>query len=86
MSSPVTATVGLNDHSLQVIANATMQLIVKVLDVQGHFITTVKRTLDEGIHESCFNLDELAEGSYVVNAFNGDRFMHSFHYVRTTTC
>ena len=86
MSLQSTATVGINNNCLHVQTNATTQLTVKILDVHGRFITTIKKTVEQGIYESYLNLDELGEGNYVVNAFNGDKFIRSFHYVKNANC
>lgn len=86
MSLQSTARVGISNNCLQVQTDATTQLIVKILDVQGRFITTIKKTVERGIYESCLNLDELAEGNYIVNTFSGDKFIRSFHYVKNTNC
>ncbi|WP_153797138.1 hypothetical protein [Foetidibacter luteolus] len=78
--------IGISKNYLNVVTEATTQLIIKILDVQGHFVTTVKQTLEQGVHESCVNLEELAEGRYVLNAFCGDKFIRSIHYVKNASC
>ena len=77
-----TLTVGINNNYLGVVTNSTTQLIVKILDVHGRFIKTMKKTLEQGVHECCINLDELAEGNYVVNTFNGEIFVRSIKYIK----
>ncbi len=61
--------------------NAT-QFTVKILDINGHFIKTIRQTLEQGVHKFCVNLSDLSNGRYVLNAFSGDKFIQSIHFTK----
>ena len=67
---------------LNVIANNSGNLILKILDVQGRMAKTVIEKVEQGAQQLLINLNDLAEGIYVLNAFNGDSFIKAFRFTK----
>ena len=75
--------IGFKNTCLDVITTAHTRLIIKILDVHGRFVATLQQTLEQGAHQCELNLESLSDGHYVMNAFNGDKFISSFHYIKS---
>jgi hypothetical protein len=67
---------------LSVLANETGKLVLKILDAQGRFIDTIVATIQQGDQQVALDLDQWQSGRYVVNAFNGTRFIKSIHVTK----
>lgn len=67
---------------LNVVANTSGRLILKILDVQGRIAKTVIKSVEQGAHELMLNLDDLCEGNYVLNAFNGESFVKALRFTK----
>jgi len=67
---------------LNVVANTSSRLILKILDVQGRIAKTVIKTVEQGAHELMLNLNDLGEGNYVLNAFNGESFVKALRFTK----
>lgn len=67
---------------LNVVANKSEQLILKVLDIQGKIAKTIIEKIEQGAHELMVNLSDLSEGIYVLNAFSGDSFIKAIHFTK----
>ena len=65
---------------LNVVANSIGELTLKVLDTQGRFAKRISTEIEQGFQELCVNLNDLTNGTYVLNAFNGDTFIKSFKF------
>ncbi len=68
---------------IQVVANKSGQIILKILDVQGRLAKTIIEKVEQGANELAVNLNDLAEGMYVLNAFVGDSFVKAFRFTKT---
>ena len=67
---------------LDVMADCSGQLIVKILDIQGKWAKTIKETVGEGVQRLAINVDDLKKGNYVVNIFNDFGFVKSIRYTK----
>lgn len=72
--------VGLKNCYWDSISNS--QLVLKILDVHGRFISTVKKTLMQGDEDCSLDLDGFSEGHYVVNAFVDGSFVRSMRFMK----
>lgn len=72
--------VGLKNYYWESISNS--QLVLKILDVHGHFVTTIKKTLLQGDEDCALDLDGFSEGQYVVNAFVDGSFVRSLKFMK----
>ena len=68
--------------SLNVVAAKSGKLILKILDVQGRIAKTVIESVEKGAHELMLNLNDLGEGNYVLNAFNGESFVKALRFTK----
>lgn len=67
---------------LNVVANGIGKLTLKVLDTNGRIAKKICKEIMTGVQKLDFNINELAEGTYILNAFNGDIFLKSFKIVK----
>jgi hypothetical protein len=68
------------DSYLTVMSERTGNLILKVLDVDGHMAKTIVEDVSEGLQQLVINLGDLASGNYILNAFNGDVFIKAIRF------
>lgn len=68
---------------LNVVANTSGKLILKILDVQGRIAKTIIEKVEQGVSELAVNISDLAEGMYVLNAFSGDSFIKAVRFTKT---
>lgn len=67
---------------LGIVVNGTEKLTLKVLDVYGKMAKTIQAQLEEGMNEMKVNISDLKVGSYVVNAFSGEKFLEAYRFVK----
>ena len=67
---------------LGIVVKGCDKITLKVLDVYGKMAKTVQTQFEEGMDELMVNISDLKMGSYVVNAFSGDRFLKAFRFVK----
>ncbi len=67
---------------LEVLAEKTENLVIKILDVQGRIAKILITQVVEGWQQLMLDLDDLTSGNYVLNAFNEDRFVQSFRFIK----
>ena len=67
---------------LNVVADKTGKLTLKVLDVQGRIAKKLSTAIAQGTQQLSVNLDDLTSGIYILNAFNGDVFIKSFRFTK----
>ena len=60
---------------LDIAANCSGLLIVKILDIQGRITKTIKEKVEDGVNQLSLNISDLQNGRYVVNIFNNDEFI-----------
>ena len=65
-----------------VVANSIGKLTLKILDANGFITKTINTQIDKGAQLLDINLNDLGNGTYIINAFNGDVFLKSFKLVR----
>ena len=70
-----------NLNLLQYVATKSLELTVKVFDVKGMKAKTFSAT-DLQLQSLLSNLKDLANGNYILNAFNGDHFIKSIKYFK----
>lgn len=70
----------LNDSYLTVMSEQAGNLILKVLDVDGHMAKTIVEDVSEGLQQLVINLGDLASGNYILNAFSGDVFIKAIRF------
>ena len=58
----------------------TGNLVLKVLDVDGHMAKTIVEDVSEGLQQLVINLGDLASGNYILNAFSGDVFIKAIRF------
>ncbi|MFN3665124.1 MAG: hypothetical protein ACK4S0_03135 [Sediminibacterium sp.] len=68
------------DSYLTVMSERTGNLVLKVLDVDGHMAKTIVEDVSEGLQQLVINLGDLASGNYILNAFSGDVFIKAIRF------
>lgn len=68
------------DSYLTVMSERTGNLVLKVLDVNGHMAKTIVEDVAEGLQQLALNLSDLTSGNYILNAFNGDVFIKAIRF------
>jgi len=77
-----TSALGNSMSYIDIVADCSGQLIVKILDIQGKRAKTVKETVRDGMQKLSINVDDLKKGSYVMNIFNDLGFVKSVRYTK----
>ncbi len=67
---------------LNVVANNFGKLTLKVFDTNGRIAKKICKDIMSGVHQLDLNISELSNGTYILNAFNGDIFLKSFKIVK----
>ena len=67
---------------IEIGADCSGQLIVKILDIQGRMAKTIKETVGDGKQKLSINIDDLKQGNYVMNIFNDYGFVKSVRYTK----
>lgn len=67
---------------LNVVANNIGKLTLKVFDTNGRIAKKICKDIMTGVQKLDLNINELSNGTYVLNAFNGDVFLKSFRFVK----
>ena len=67
---------------LNVVANSIGKLTLKVLDTNGRIAKKVCKDIMTGVQKLDMNINELSDGTYILNAFHGDVFVKSFKFVK----
>lgn len=68
------------DSYLTIMSERAGNLVLKVLDVDGHMAKTIVEDVTEGLQQLVINLGDLASGNYILNAFNGDVFIKAIRF------
>lgn len=82
--NPANIRFDLNDglSLLDVAASKSGDLILKVLDVQGRIAKTFIEKVEQGAQQLCFNMTDLNDGNYVLNAFWGGTFIQAIRFIK----
>lgn len=67
---------------LEIVANKIGQITLKVLDVNGRMAKKVSTTVSSGTQKLALDLNDLVNGSYVLNAFNDGEFVKSIRFIK----
>lgn len=67
---------------LNIVADCSGQLIVKILDIHGRWAKTIKETVRDGAQQLYIKVDDLKTGNYVLNVFNDIGFVKSIRYTK----
>jgi len=67
---------------LNVVANNIGKLTLKVFDTNGRIAKKVCKDIISGVQKLDLNISDLSDGTYILNAFNGDVFLKSFKFVK----
>ncbi|TKK71471.1 hypothetical protein FC093_00120 [Ilyomonas limi] len=67
---------------IDIVADCSGQLVVKILDIQGKMAKTIKETIGEGAQKLSIKVDDLKKGNYVMNIFNDFGFVKSIRYTK----
>lgn len=67
---------------LNVVANCIGKLTLKVCDTNGRIAKKICKEIITGVQKLDLNINDLSEGTYILNAFNGDIFLKSFKFVK----
>lgn len=67
---------------LNVAANTIGKLTLKVFDTNGRIAKKICKDIITGVQKLDLNISELSDGTYILNAFNGDVFLKSFKFVK----
>lgn len=67
---------------IDIAADCSGQLIVKILDIQGRMAKTIKETVGDGMQKLSINVADLKTGNYVMNIFNDFGFVKSVRYTK----
>ncbi len=61
-----------------VVTNQIGKLTLKIFDKNGFIAKTINAQIEQGAQLLDINMSDLNDGTYIVNAFNGDTFLKSF--------
>ncbi|HEX8358042.1 MAG TPA: hypothetical protein VF610_11540 [Segetibacter sp.] len=67
---------------LSVVANNIGKITLKVLDTNGRVAKKMCREIITGVQKFDIDLADCSNGTYVLNAFNGDIFIKSFKFTK----
>ena len=67
---------------LDVVANRDGRVTLKVLDVNGRMAKKVTTSVSSGNQKLALDLNDLNNGSYVLNAFNDGEFIKSIRFIK----
>jgi hypothetical protein len=67
---------------LNVVANNIGKLTLKVFDTNGRIAKKICKDIISGVQQLDLNISDLSNGTYILNAFNGDTFLKSFKLVK----
>ena len=67
---------------IDIVADCSGQLVVKILDIRGKMAKTIKETVGAGRQKVYINVDDLNTGNYVMNVFNDFGFVKSVRYTK----
>lgn len=70
------------DGYLNVVANNIGKLTLKVFDTNGRIAKKICKDIITGVQQLEVNFSDLSDGTYVLNAFNGDTFIKSFRFIK----
>jgi hypothetical protein len=77
-----TSALGNSLSYIDIAADCSGQLIVKILDIQGKMTKTIKETVGDGMQKLSINVGDLQKGNYVMNIFNDYGFVKSVRYTK----
>ncbi|MCW3113255.1 MAG: hypothetical protein JWR18_1651 [Segetibacter sp.] len=67
---------------LNVVANNIGKLTLKVFDTNGRIAKKICKDIISGVQKLDLNINDLSNGTYVLNAFHGDVFLKAFKFVK----
>jgi hypothetical protein len=67
---------------LSVVANNIGKITLKVFDSNGRIAKKLCKDIITGVQKLDINIADLSDGTYIVNAFNGDMFIRSFKFTK----
>ena len=68
---------------LSVVAGSIGKLTLKIFDTTNGFIAkTINTQIENGAEMLNINLSDLSDGTYIINAFSGDKFLKSFRLTK----
>ena len=67
---------------LNVMANTIGRITLKVFDTNGRIAKKVCKDIITGVQKLDINFNDLADGTYILNAFNGDTFIKSIKFTK----
>ena len=67
---------------LSVVANNIGKITLKVFDTNGRVAKKICKDIMAGMQKLDLNLNDLSNGTYILNAFNGDMFIRSFKFTK----
>ena len=67
---------------LNVVASNIGKLTLKVFDTNGRIAKKICKDIMTGVQKLDLNMSDLSDGTYILNAFNGDVFLKSFKIVK----
>lgn len=67
---------------LNVVADNIGKLTLKVFDTNGRIAKKICKEIITGVQKLDLNINDLSDGTYILNAFQGDVFLKSFKFVK----
>ena len=67
---------------LSIMVNSIGKLTLKVFDTNGRIAKKICQDIISGVQQLEVNLSDLANGTYILNAFNGDTFVKSYKFTK----
>jgi len=67
---------------LNIVADNIGKITLKVFDTNGRIAKKICKDIMTGVHQLDLNINELSNGTYILNAFNGDVFLKAFKFVK----
>lgn len=67
---------------LHIVAAKVEELTIKVFDFKGMIAKKMVLNVEEGNQQLAVNFQDLSNGNYILNAFNGDVFVKSIPFIK----
>ncbi len=67
---------------LNVVAGAPGMIVLKIVDIQGRIAKTLIEKVEEETLQLSLNMSDLKEGTYILNAFNEERFIKAMKFIK----
>ena len=67
---------------LNVVASNIGKLTLKIFDKNGFIAKTISAQIAQGAQLLDINMSDLSDGTYIINAFSGDKFLKAYKFTK----